>query len=139
APTPAQLTAACERVRAAGGGSVAVTLARPFPPFLSLVAHWSLVVPRAWAVEQGEWDGDLETIPRFAYRPVTGLRERADGTGPFALEEWDTGARVLRLRRHDGHWSGRPAVEKVILVSDDDDAGRERALVGGAADFAVCH
>ncbi len=120
------------------GSIVTVTLAGPFSPFIALLANWSLVLRRDWAVAQGEWDGTPETIQDHLFPEHTALRERANGTGPFKLERWDRQKRVVRFRRHERYWGQLPVAKQVELVSEDDRIEREIALARGQTDVAVC-
>lgn len=137
-PTVEQILTACQQIHA-DAHSVTIRLRQPFPPFLTLVAHWSGVIPRRWAIEQGEWDGQLETLPQYALTRNEGkLTTIMNGTGPYRLVMWDREARVVALHRYASYREARPMVEVVRLISEDDRVRRECALMEGSADFAVC-
>ena len=53
--------AALEKAVRVEGRDLVITLPRPFGPFLSIMARWSYVLPKTWAVANGEWDGTEAT------------------------------------------------------------------------------
>ncbi|MHB8598410.1 MAG: ABC transporter substrate-binding protein [Ktedonobacteraceae bacterium] len=137
-PTLEQVLAGCQQIRLHEQG-VSITLRQPFSPFPAFVAHWSEILPLRWAIMKGEWDGTLETLPQYALaRETTNLEASTNGTGPFVLETWDRTARIVTFRRSSRYWGTLPEAEKVQLISEDNQVARERALVEGRVDFAVC-
>lgn len=137
APSADEIASALARIQLRGS-TVAITLARPFAPFTALLANWSLVLRRDWAVTQGEWDGTPQTFEDHLFPEHTALRERANGTGAFILESWNRHKRVARFRRHEAYWGQLPAAIQVELASEDDRIERETSLVRGQSDVAVC-
>ena len=98
--------------------TVAVRLARPFGPFLRHLAHESLGIVSPEAIEG-----------------AAGERLRhPSGTGPFQLEEWVPGDRVV-LRSFDRHWRGKPFIERLVFRVIPDGGSRAIALEAGAADI----
>ncbi|HEV2359413.1 MAG TPA: ABC transporter substrate-binding protein, partial [bacterium] len=47
------------------GDNVVFHLAHPYGAFLSIVAAWSFVMPKAWAASHGDWDGSAGTWQKF--------------------------------------------------------------------------
>lgn len=137
-PDVTQVLAACERIQPHRSG-VLITLAKPFSPFLNLVAHWSLILPRGWAVSQGEWNGELKDLSGNGVASTTSaLYDSANGTGPYSLEHWDHFSRTLYFQANSDYWADTPPVSRILLVSEDDRVTRERSLIDGYSDFAVC-
>jgi peptide/nickel transport system substrate-binding protein len=68
---PARLLAVCERVKAAivaddAAGTVTMTLAQPWGPFLPTIAQtWGGILDRDWAIANGAWDGSCETWQNY--------------------------------------------------------------------------
>ncbi len=58
----------------------------------------------------------------------------AVGTGPYRLARFARGDRV-ELVRHDAHWEGRPAWDKVIFRMVPNNAARTAALLAGDVDL----
>jgi len=78
--------------------AVRIRLSSPLSPFLEYLALHpaSIISPRA-----------LENRGRnIARRPA--------GTGPFRLERWDRGERVV-LRRFDGYWGDSPRLSRLVF------------------------
>ena len=112
---PAALVAACETVKAAivaddAAGTVTMTLAQPWGPFLATIAQtWGSVMDKEWVIENGGWDGSCDTWQNFygmasADDPFSTI---ANGTGPFTLEKFANGEEII-LARNDDYW-GEPA------------------------------
>ncbi len=119
------------------GDDLVITLDRPFGPFLSVMARWSYVAPKAWAAANGEWDGRAETWKSFN-NPEAGrsyFHEHANGSGPFRLERWDKTGRSVVLTRFDGYW-GKPAgMRRVLVKAVPEFATRRLTLEAGDADI----
>ena len=49
----------------ADGNNLVVKLKKPFAPFLAIMARWSYVINKDWAIAQGAWDGTAETMAQF--------------------------------------------------------------------------
>jgi peptide/nickel transport system substrate-binding protein len=58
----------------------------------------------------------------------------AIGTGAFTLAEFELGKKAV-LKRRDGYWGKRPALDEVIFIDNGDDpAGQVAALASGQVD-----
>ncbi|MFH1723853.1 MAG: ABC transporter substrate-binding protein [Elusimicrobiota bacterium] len=126
-----------ERAVRVEGDKVVVRLKTPFAPFLSIMARWSYVMSRAWAVEQGAWDGSAETWKTFndPAKEDTRFFDRMNGTGPFRLERWDRVARRLTLARNDGYWREPASFRRVMVLSVPENSTRKLLLQAGDADI----
>ncbi len=119
---PAALVAACEKVQAAivaddAAGTVTMTLAQPWGPFLATIAQsWGSVMDKEWVIENGGWDGTCDTWQNFygmasADDPFSTI---VNGTGPFILEKFANGEEII-LARNDAYWRDPAKLERVIL------------------------
>jgi ABC-type transport system substrate-binding protein len=90
-----------------GPHELLITLAHSYAPFLGTLAIPTLrVVPREDVEARG---------PAFARSPV--------GTGAFKVQEWRPGRRLV-LTANEGHWAGRPYLDRVEVLFEgwEDDA-----------------
>lgn len=138
---PAALVAACETVKTAivaddAAGTVTMTLATPWGPFLGTIANgWGSIMDEQWVVENGGWDGSCDTWQNYygmvsADNPFSTIM---NGTGPYKLDYWTQGTEVSMLR-NDEYW-GEPAAIKQVLIQDVPEFGtRFAALQAGDAD-----
>jgi peptide/nickel transport system substrate-binding protein len=119
------------------GDSLVVTLKRPFAPFLSIMARWSYVMPKAWAAAHGDWDGKEGSWKKFNNPEAekTYFFANANGTGPFKLERWDRTAKYILLARHDGYWRKPAALKRVLLKAVPEFSTRRLMLQAGDADI----
>ncbi|MBI4678367.1 MAG: ABC transporter substrate-binding protein [Elusimicrobia bacterium] len=124
------------------GNDLVIKLARPFAPFMSLMARCSYVVPKAWAAgpgaaSRGDWDGTAAGLPGFnnPSRPTSYLHENVNGAGPFKLERWDRTGKYAVLARHDGYWKGPAALARIMVKTVPEFSTRRLLLEGGDADI----
>ena len=100
--------------------TVRFRIAGPYAPFLANMTMFpvSIVSPaavRAWGDE-------------FGAHPV--------GTGPFRVERWDRGDRIV-LARHDRYWGPRPALAHLVFEVIADPRQRLIDLESGSIDLAL--
>jgi peptide/nickel transport system substrate-binding protein len=92
-------------------------------PSASLHADLALF---ATGIVPADWGGRTEA--QFAQKPV--------GTGPFMLDHWDRGTKVV-LKRNPQYWrKGAPVLDSVELIGVTDDNTRVTQLRGGQIDVA---
>ena len=112
---PSSLVATCEQVKQAVAfdddeGTVTFNLAKPFGPFLQVLASgWGSVLDMDWMSSQGDWDGGCEGWTRW-HDPVAQnsvLFDKMNGTGPFKFERWLPGEEWSIVRNED-YWLGEP-------------------------------
>ncbi|OGR48777.1 MAG: hypothetical protein A2X40_10230 [Elusimicrobia bacterium GWC2_65_9] len=129
--------AALEQAVRVEGRDVVVTLPRPFGPFLGIMARWSYVVPKAWCVAHGEWDGTAAAWRAYNDPPKekSYLFEHMNGAGPFKLARWDKTARYVLLDRHDGYWRGGARLKHVLVKAVPELNTRRLMLMAGDADL----
>lgn len=118
------------------GGDLVVTLARPYAPFLAIVAGYGAILSQKGAVARGDWDGTEETLARYnnRRREDSPLRFGVACTGPFRVERWDAVDRAIHLVRHDAYWGGPAKLKRVVLKTVEDFNVRRLSLGAGDAD-----
>lgn len=119
------------------GNSVIVNLKRPFAPFISIVARWSYIMSKKWAVENGEWDGKYETIKAYTNRPKEkdGIFYKANGTGPFKVLKWDINKKQIILQRFENYWRERPEIKTIMAKTVSEFSTRRLMIERGDADI----
>jgi peptide/nickel transport system substrate-binding protein len=141
---PAVLVAACEKVQAAivaddAAGTVTMTLAGPWGPFLPTIAQtWGSVMDKEWVIENGGWDGSCDTWQDFygmasADDPFSTI---ANGTGAFTLEKFANGEEI-DLARNESYWREPAKLERVVLKAVPEWGTRFSMMQAGDADLAV--
>ncbi|MHB2026437.1 MAG: ABC transporter substrate-binding protein [Elusimicrobiota bacterium] len=126
--------AAAVRVR---GDDLVIHLARPFAPFLSIMARWSYVESESWAAAHGEWDGSEKTWKKYN-DPGDGqsyFNAHADASGPFELERWDFSGKFALLARNPRYWRGPAALARVVVKTVPELSTRKLMLEAGDADI----
>ena len=127
---------AVERAVSVQGDKLVLRLPRPYAPLLSILASWSPVVSKAWAVKNGDWDGTEATWKQRnnPSKESSPFFEKGNGTGPFALERWDRKTKEFVLTRNDHYWRA-PAKLKTVVVKGVNEFGtRKLMLEAGDAD-----
>jgi peptide/nickel transport system substrate-binding protein len=142
AADPEVLKAACEKVTGAivaddAAGTVTMTLAQPWGPFLPTIAQsWGSVLDQDWAVANGGWDGSCDTWQNYyavasESDPLTTIM---NGTGPFKFDHWTQGEELV-LTRNDDYWREPAKLERIVFKSVDEWGTRFAMLQAGDADF----
>jgi len=139
---PQVLIDACETVKSKivaddEAGTVTMTLAQPWGPFLATIANnWGAVMDKEWVIENGGWDGTCETWQNYysmadADNP---FRAITNGTSAYMLDHWTPDQEVI-LTAFDGYW-GEPALtERVALLNISEFGTRFAMLQAGDADI----
>jgi peptide/nickel transport system substrate-binding protein len=144
AADPAALTAACEKVTGAivaddAAGTVTMTLAQPWGPFIPTIAqNWGSVMDQDWTVANGGWDGSCDTWQNFYAIPSESdpLTTIMNGTGAFKLDHWTQGEEIVMVR-NDDYWREPAKLERVVIKSVDEWGTRFAMLQAGDADWVV--
>ncbi|MBI4348279.1 MAG: hypothetical protein HY553_15665 [Elusimicrobia bacterium] len=126
-----------ERAVRVEGDSVVLELPRPYPGLLSIVASLPVVMPKAWAVAKGDWDGRLPRRGEEPPRPSPALRLATNGTGAFRLSRADLDGGQLWLARFDEYWGPSARLASIYLKAEPSAAIRAALLRAGEADYAV--
>ncbi len=120
-------------------GTVTMTLAQPWGPFLATIAQtWGSVMDKEWVIEKGGWDGTADTWTNFygmasADDPFSTI---ANGTGPFKLDKFANGEEV-DLVRNDAYWREPAKLERVVLKQVPEWGTRFSMMQAGDADLAT--
>lgn len=119
------------------GDKLIIRLKKPFAPFLSIVARWSYVMNKNWAIKLGEWDGRYETIKDFTNRPKekSKIVYAENGTGPYKLLKWDINRKQIILSAFENYFRGIAPVKTVIEKTVDEFSTRRLMLERGDADI----
>ncbi len=118
------------------GNNVVITLKRPFAPFLSIMARWSYVLPKSWAVKHGDWDGTWASFPHFnnPQEDRSYLHNHMDGSGPFKLALWNPISKYVILERNDNYWRKPASLSRVIIRTIPEFSTQKLMLKTGDAD-----
>ena len=127
------------RAVSAKGDAVVFRLKKPFAPFLTIIAAWTSIMPRAWAAANGDWDGGANTWQRYNNPKLEDRYEfnHMNGTGPFKFERWDRQAKQVTLVRHDGYWRTPAALRRIVIQSSPEFTTRRLQLQQGDADLVT--
>jgi peptide/nickel transport system substrate-binding protein len=127
-------------VETEGTDTVIFTLAKPFAPFIGILAgYYGSVYSKADAISKGDWSGtaeDWETFNNAAEGSTSYASTGALGSGPFVIERYDVGKTVV-LKRNDSYWRDPAVLSRVIIQSVPDDTTRLQLLQTGDADIAI--
>ncbi len=138
------LLAACEKVTSAivaddAAGTVTMTLAQPWGPFIATIANgWGSIMDKDWTIANGGWDGDCATWQNYYAEPSESdpFTTIMNGTGPFKLDHWTQGEEIV-LVRNDNYWREPAKLERVVIKSIDEWGTRFAMLQAGDADQAT--
>lgn len=105
-----------------GDNNLVITLTEPSPAFLSTLAMFSSsIMPKDYCEEVG----------------TEGLAENPIGTGPYVLQEWNRGERMVFVK-NEYYWEeGSPKVDEIDMVVVADDSTRIMQLQSGQIDVAT--
>ncbi|MFI5361846.1 MAG: ABC transporter substrate-binding protein [Elusimicrobiota bacterium] len=118
------------------GDTLILRLPRPYAPLLSILASWAPVVSKSWAVKNGDWDGTEATWKKFnnPSKEASPFFEKANGTGPFALDRWDRKTKEFILTRNDHYWRAPAKLKTVVIKGISEFGTRKLMLQAGDAD-----
>ncbi len=120
------------------GNTVAITLKRPYGPFLNIMAQWAQVVSKKFVVKNGGWDGGKATLAKYNNPENAEKQELFDkdaGTGPFKLERWDHANSVITLVRNASYWRAPAKLRRIVIQKVEEFGPRRLALQNGDADM----
>lgn len=109
-----------------------INLRRVFGPFVGAMtlAPFSIQSPtamRQYGADKGKLTADGVFVPLGTYGAPGG---QAVGTGPFKLESWKTGDKLV-LTRNDDYWGRKALLKTVIIRPIADNSARLQALQTG--------
>jgi peptide/nickel transport system substrate-binding protein len=100
--------------------TVQIKLKSALTPFLQYLAHHSLYV----------------YSPEALKKHVKDIVKHPVGTGPFKLETWEPGVKVV-LTRNDQYWGGAPKIRQAIYVPIIEAQARLAAIKTGEIDLTM--
>ncbi len=121
------------------GNELIIHLPHPYPPFLSMLAHyagWTGVTDKKWAIDNGAWPGTADTWWKY-YNPT---REKdplfsiENGSGPFTLSRWQKGRQIV-FERFDSYWAGPAKIKYAVIKRVSEFTTRKLDLQRGNADI----
>lgn len=120
------------------GDKLIIKLKRPFAPLLSILARWSYVISKDWAVKNGEWDGTEATWKNYNNKGKgeSYLFDKANGSGPFMLQRWDNAAKRIYLTANKDYILGAPKLDGVQLITVPEQSTMRLMLESGDIDIA---
>lgn len=92
----------------------------PLPTLLARLTTYPLIVHPDWY--------ESTSVEERARNPM--------GTGPFTLEEWQSGNQIV-LNRFDDYWKGTPKIEKITFNLIPENSTRVSALQSGDVHVAT--
>jgi peptide/nickel transport system substrate-binding protein len=101
----------------------AVITKEPYAPFLNILGVHSGLLASPKAIE--EYGSEY-----------AGLDEAPIGTGPFKLDEWVKGERIV-LRRYEEYWGGASEIEEITYLIVPESGARLAMLETGEADIIL--
>jgi peptide/nickel transport system substrate-binding protein len=118
--------------RAPNATTAVITLRRPNASFLGALSLTAFHIQSPTAMERyGANKGTLSKDGVFTPGGDYGVPGgQAVGTGPFRLESWRIGDRLV-LARNDGYWGRKAILRQVIFRAIPDNAARLQALQTG--------
>ncbi|MDE2141092.1 MAG: ABC transporter substrate-binding protein [Elusimicrobia bacterium] len=118
------------------GDDLILRLPRPYAPILTILASWSPIVSKEWAIKNGDWDGTEATWKKFnnPEKETSPFFERANGTGPFKLDRWDRKTKEFILTRNDHYWRAPAKLKNVVIKGVNEFGTRKLMLLAGDAD-----
>lgn len=112
--------AVVKEVKVINDYTVQFILHEPFAPFLYYLAHEAAMIPSPVSID------------KYGKDPAT-LGKNPVGTGPFILQEWKVGERIV-LRKNPNYWQkGKPYLDSIIFQVIPDDVSRVTAVRSGSA------
>jgi peptide/nickel transport system substrate-binding protein len=140
----AKLEAACQKVKDAvifdeAARTVTMKSDHVWGPFMATMAggQWAAVMDKKWVAAQGDWDGDCKTWQNFYSIPSESgmLRDKTNGTGPYALDHWTPGQEIVLVANPD-YRKGEAKIKRVVINFGIAEFGtRFAAFQAGDADF----
>ncbi len=130
--SPGPKDALYRNCKAQDASTAVINLKRRFAPFLGAMtlAPFAIQSPAAlkqYGADKGKLTSDGVFVPLGTYGTPGG---QAVGTGPFKLESWKIGDKLV-LIRNDGYWGKKALLRRVIIRAISDNAARLQALQTG--------
>ena len=122
----------------ADGGNLVIKLKKPFAPFLAIMARWSYIINKDWAISNGAWDGTANTMAKFnnPQKQESALFDKSNGSGPFIVERWDKPKKRIYLKANKNYFLGAPKLERVYIITLAEQSTMRLMLQSGEIDIA---
>ena len=119
--------------------NVTFHLPKIFAPFLEMIADNGMtfgIMNREWCVAQGAWPGTMESAGERLTLTIDKdpLHDKMMGTGPFKVQSWLKGDRLI-LERFDDYWRGPATIKRVVRQVISDNTVAVQYLQRGDVDF----
>lgn len=121
------------------GDYVVFHLAKPYPPFLGVLAKgssWGAIMNKEWMIANGAWDGNPDTWVKWhdITKEDMVAYSKANGTGPYKLKVWDQNNIQVVLEAFEDYWQGPAKIKNVYIKYIDEYNTRKLMLEKGEAD-----
>ena len=123
-------------------------LNQPVPWIFSLLSQQFMgaVMDQEWMVENGDWDNDCTTWPKWADPAAQDsiLFNQANGTGPYVLDHWTPNEEIVLIAfkdywRTEPMWEGGPSgvakIPRIVIKNIDEWGTRLSMFEAGDADY----
>jgi peptide/nickel transport system substrate-binding protein len=97
--------------------TVSITTKQPFAPLLAQLTSYNISIMSPTAAKKWE--------KKYG--------QNASGTGPFKLESWTPGEKIV-LARNENYWGSKTYLDKVVIRVVPEDSTRVMLLLSGEAD-----
>jgi peptide/nickel transport system substrate-binding protein len=94
-----------------------LTTKEPFAPLLAQLSAYNVYI----------------LSPTHVQKEGANFSKTASGTGPFKLQRWQPGERLVVVR-NDRYWGEKPKLDSVVFTVVPEDSARTLMLLGGQAD-----
>jgi peptide/nickel transport system substrate-binding protein len=113
-----------------GANTAVITLTKPSSSFLAGLSLPAFFIASPAALKK--YNADKGTVNADGvFRPTgTFATQHPIGTGPFKLDSWKVGDRLV-ISRNDNYWGKKAILDKVIVRPISDNAARLQALQSG--------
>ena len=144
ANSSAALVNACEKVKSVivaddANGTVTMTLAQPWGPFIPTIAQtWGGILDKDWAIDHGAWDGSCDTWQDYYAESAESdpLSRIANGTGPFKLDDWKISEELVMVR-NDNYWRPPAKLARIVTKYVNEWGTRFAMMQAGDADVVA--
>ncbi len=150
--TPDEIKDICEAMKSKitaddAAGTVTMKFNQPVPWMYSLLSQQFMgaVLDQEWMIENGDWDNDCTTWPKWADPAAQNslLFSQANGTGPYVLDHWTPNEEIVLTANKDywrtePMWDGGPSgvakIPRIVIKNIDEWGTRLSMFEAGDAD-----
>lgn len=150
--SPDEIVEVCEAIKSNivaddAAGTVTMKFFQPVPWLFALLSQQFMggTVDQEWMIENGDWDNDCATWPKWADPAAQDslLFNQANGTGPYMLDHWTPNEELVLVAneeywRTEPMWEGGPSgiakIPRVVIKNIDEWGTRLSMFEAGDAD-----